>query len=208
MSPPVPRDRPAPRAQAPISRAWPYRRVATRGAALAVGLILIVTITWPFGPHGGVTVVAAPIGGRNASSAWISRTRGCRVLKRLLLGRAGFLVCRVPVVPGRQYRRRGVAGSGPSAPGPGGGVRLGVWTYGPGSASSRRCAMALGLRNFGIPVVVATAIVSFLKERGRSTADLAVVDLSFGVVRSLWSAPVRRRCPGSTGGRSGSGRRP
>jgi hypothetical protein len=50
--------------------------------------------------------------------------------------------------------------------------------------------------------------VSFLKERGRSTADLAVVDLSFGVVRSLWSAPVRRRCPGSTGGRSGSGRGP
>jgi hypothetical protein len=71
---------------------------------------------------------------------------------------------------------------------------------------------AIHLRSYGyrgIVTQIEPSLLSFLKERGRSSPDFVVrIDRSFLDLRRCVARRDRRRCPGSAGGRPRSGRRP
>jgi hypothetical protein len=58
-------------------------------------------------------------------------------------------------------------------------------------------------------VQIEPSLLSFLKERGRSSlAVVVVLVVVWPLSAMVWARRVRRRCPGSAGGRPRSGRRP
>jgi hypothetical protein len=78
-----------------------------------------------------------------------------------------------------------------------------------GTARSMRMIFYITLTSLQDTPQIEPSLLSFLKERGRSSPDFVVrIDRSFLDLRRCVARRDRRRCPGSAGGRPRSGRRP